>query len=220
MNFIQLARMARKRVGLQGTGPSSVSTTGYDAALVAYVQDAWADIQNERNQWRWMRSEASFMTSSGNGEYLLGSIFSPGYRFNRWHKDTCYTLYNSKWTKVRFVEYDKFIELTQNQTEEGKVSYYTIRPQDSALLFNTPDAPYSIKIDYQKSLQELVSDADVPELPDQFHRLIIYGAVMNYSEELGRQGKFNYYSIKYTRMLNLLMRNQLPKEILKMRPLV
>jgi len=220
MNFIQLARETRKRAGLQGTGPSSVSATGYEAAIVSYVQDAWADIQNERNQWRWMRGQAAFTISQGDGEYLLGDIFSPGYRFNRWHKDTCYILVDSKWNPLRFMAYDQFVYLTQNQTEDTRPSRFTIRPQDSALLFDSPDGPYSIKIDYQKSLQELVIDSDVPEMPEQFHRLVVYGGVMNYAEELGRQGKFNYYSVKYTRMLNILMRNQLPKEILKMRPIV
>lgn len=220
MNFIQIARETRKRSGMQGTGPSSVSATGYESAIVAYVQDAWEDIQREREWWRWMRSEIMFLTTAGKKEYTLEEIFGPSYRFNRWHKDTLYIKVDDKWSKLYFLEYDNFIASTQNQVNETKPFRYTIRPEDSAIVIESPAEVYTLKVDYQKSIQELENDSDVPEMPSQFHKLIVYGATMKYAEELGRQGKFNSYSVNYTRLLYVLMRNQLPKEYLKMRPIV
>lgn len=223
MNFIQLARETRKRSGLQGTGPASVSTTGYEAAIVTAVQDAWTDIQIERKDWKWMRSNVTFSISQGTENtqtYSTTDILGPDGRLNSWRVDTCYVDDGGQWKNLRYVGYDKFIKDTQNVDQPGLPDKFTIEPQSQALIFPNPDNSYFVKIDYQKSEQELESDSDTPELPVEFHKLIMYGAVMNYAEELGRQGKFSYYSVKYARAMNILMRNQLPRKTVESRPIV
>jgi len=220
MNFIQLAQATRKRAGLQGAGPSSVSTTGFEAALIALIQDAWTDVQNYRKDWKWMRSTSIFLMTIGKSDYTLGDIFGVTYRHKYWLKGTMYALINGQYTAIRFVEYDTFIERTQNDTTTSPPSIFTIRPNDSALLFNSPDSDYTIKVDYQKSPQILEKDADVPELPVHYHSLIVYASLEKYAIYLENGTLFSGYALEYAKLMNTLMRDQLPKKVLNIRGIV
>lgn len=220
MNFIQLCRETWKRVHGQGTGPTSVSTTGYDQAVVTAVQDSWLDIQNRRINWKWMRATQSFLLVVGQTEYTLADIFGPTNRYRYWLRDTCYVLDNGKYSQVRFVDYDVFIERHLNDTTNTKISEFTIRPWDDALIFNSPDNTYTIKIDYQKSPQELTIETDIPELQDYRHNVILYGAIERYAAEINQVNVLDYYSRQFSMTMADLMREELPQLKQKKRPVI
>lgn len=215
MNFIELVKAVRLRVGMQGTGPSSVTTTGYEAALVAAVSDAWIDIQNERKDWKWMRETASFLTSQGVNEYSVTNILGPSARHKYWLKDTAYIMIDGQYKHMRNYRYDNFVYLNQNNTEETTPDRYTIRDNNYSIIMQYPDSAYTIKIDYQKSPQVLVSDTDIPELPSYYHLLIVYAAVEKYASYISNPETYQQYSLQHARMMNQVMRDQLPKKIVK-----
>ena len=221
MKFLELVQYVRSRVGMQGTGPASVtSATTAEMDLVNAVSDAWIDIQNFREDWRWMRSVVTFDTVVGTANYPKATIFPPGFRHKRWLTNTAYINVSGSKRRLWYLEYDAFIEYTLNSTENTEPSYFTIVPSDSSILIEKPKDIYSITIGYQKSPQILINNADIPELPESFHLLIVYEAVdkygvVSFSPEL--QGK---YSNQYDVMLGQLLRNQLPSKTLKVRGIV
>lgn len=226
MDFIGLARAVRSRSGLQGTGPSSVTTaSGVELLLVQTIQDAWLDIQNyevpvSRICWSWMRASASFFTVSGTNTYTLSDIFNPNYRFKKWMNDTMYVTVDGQRSIVRYMDYDKFNYKYANDTSTGKIQNFTIRPSDSAIMFNNPDSNYLIEIDYQKSPQELVNDTDTPELPTHYHILIVYMALEKFAATYsGEASQFQQYSFESVKLLGSLLRSQMPKAKVKPRSL-
>lgn len=67
----------------------------------------------------------------------------------------------------------------------GYPSIVTVSPQNSFVLGAKPDGIYTVSGDYQKSAQILAADADVPEMPVDFHQLIVYGAMRKYAAYSG-----------------------------------
>lgn len=215
MNFIELVKAVRLRVGMQGTGPASVTTTGYEAALVAAVSDAWIDIQNERKDWRWMRDTATFLTTQGQTEYTTTEILGPTPRHKYWLKDTGYAMINGQYRPIINYNYDRFVYLYQNTTHDTVPDKYTIQDNNYSLIFTPPDGVYTMKIDYQKSPQTLVGDTDVPELPSYYHLLIVYAAVEKYASYISSPETYQQYALQHARMMNQVMRDQLPKKVVK-----
>lgn len=214
MNFLEIVKGVRGRVGMQGTGPSSVLTaTSAEMDLVNAVQDAWVDIQNFREEWRWMRGEATFSTVPSQWEYTTLQVFSTGVdRFKNWRRVPVYAFVNGKWTEVHFMDYDSFTYRYQNNEQESYPHHYTIRTWDNSLIFNTPNDVYPIKIGYQKSPQILKDNTDIPELPISFHLNILYLAVEKYNTVVISNSSLSYYEQLNDFCTGQLMRSQLDKK--------
>ena len=56
----------------------------------------------------------------------------------------------------------------------------TIDPQRNLILGPKPDAAYTITGEYQMSAQVLAADGDTPEMPSDYHQLIVYSAMKKY----------------------------------------
>lgn len=217
MQFITMAQEVRKRVGLQGTGPSSVDATGAEGLMISLVKDTWNDIQNKREQWKWMRSSKTSNLSVGVTEYTPLTIFGPNNRFKSWYKDTLYITKDSKKHWIPFMEYDAFIYKNINNITNNPVSEFTIRPYDYALIINPPDQMYVFEIGYKKSNQVLTLATDVPEMPSDYHDLIVYETVARYSLSIGMAHIYQEYTQKAEDLWGDLYREQNPKRLFKVR---
>jgi len=221
MTFLELVRAVRSRVGMQGSGPTGVTTaTTAEMDLVNAVSDAWIDLQLFRNEeWRWMRNTTSFNMVAGTNTYTESTIFPVNSRLSYWRKDTCYAMVNGKKIPVYPIEYDTFIYRTNNDTSTRYPYIFTVRPWDNALLFNTPNDTYTIYIDYQKTPQQLVANGDIPELPTRFHLAIVYAAVEKYDAIIGTTS-YDQYAQQHAIILGQIMRNQLDKKTVITRGIV
>lgn len=213
MTFLELVKAVRSRVGMQGTGPASVtSATTFEMDLVNSVSDAWIDIQNFRENWKWMRTTTNFIMTASKTTYTLTEILGPNNRHKRWLKNTVFVEENGAKRPVRFLEYDVFEHKFANEITPTRVSYFTIVPWDDSLKFNLPDDNYIIYVDYEKSAQFLVNNEDIPEMPVEFHLLVVYAAVEKFSTVVITPEIQQLYSQQYVTMLGQLLRNQLPSK--------
>ena len=64
MNFLQLAQRTAVECGVASSSdiqtalPTVVGATGSLGRIVNWINDAWTDIEMDRNDWDWMRSSA------------------------------------------------------------------------------------------------------------------------------------------------------------------
>jgi len=211
MNFLQLAQDVRKRVGIQGTGPSSVSATGYEALILAAVHDAWQDLQGYRDNWAWMRTKASFTIGVAATEYTPTTILGPTNRFRVWIPETCYAEILGKKVPMRYIDdYDYYMSKHINDTVGTKPTEFTIKTDKSTLVFNMVDAPYNVICSYYKSPQELVLATDTPEMPAIHHLWIVYEAIARYSASISMTAMYQLYSGKADILLGQIMRDFIP----------
>lgn len=217
MQFLKMAQKVRQLVGMQGTGPSSVAATGYEGLLITLVSGAWEDLQNYRKKWKWMRDEKVFLLTVGSTTYTPTAIFGPSNRFKTWlTEELFYITVNSQKQPLCFCDYERFLYRHNNDTTNGPVVEYTVRPRDYAIIVPLPDTAYTITSMYKKNNQELVNATDEPEMPEDYHMYIVYEAAARYALSMSMGAVYQQYSDKAARLLGSILREQNMKETLKL----
>jgi hypothetical protein len=192
--FLELCKDVRRECSIAGTGPTSVlNQVGELEDVVNWVKNAYIELQNEETDWRWLRSQFSIQTQASVDTYgynaagvtdaFTGLAIT---RFARWWDEEL-QIYRTAdgvggrhpiacppWSVFRQVWYIGSIN-------PGYPSMATIDPQDKLRLGAPPDGIYTFSGEYQKSPQTLAADADVPEMPAQFHQIIVARAMRKYA---------------------------------------
>lgn len=221
--YLELARKARVLCGMQGTGPSSVSTVqGPEQALTYFVSDAYVDIQNLREDWTWLEKTQTFSTEANKSTYdSMDVFFSDTLPVKKYQKDSFIIDANSTKKYLQFIERGTFERQNLNSTQTGVPTTFTIDPSSFELTFaSIPNGTYDISFRYQKNPQILVNDSDIPLMPLAFHLLIAYKAVEKMSIYLGSPEIYSEYAHEATVMMGQLMRIANPKKRMQARPFV
>jgi hypothetical protein len=172
----------------EGAISTVVGQTGRKAKVVRWTNMAWRSIQNAHKSWRWMQSEFSFATVDGTQRYAgadaTDTIASAAItRFAEWDcrglSEDRFRLYDSTIGlsdigPLQFVPWEKFYaERVNTDAEEDKPTRFSIDPANKLCLASVPDsADYTVLGPYRKSAQTLALDADIPEMPTDFHDVI------------------------------------------------
>jgi hypothetical protein len=215
MTFLQICQRLRQEAGVSGTGPASVlSQTGEMKRIVDWVNTAWEDIQLSRTNWNWMRADFSFDTTLDDYDYTAAEAGITT-RFSQWDTDTIKSFRTSVGVSNEFelgeLLYSRYrsIYLVGPQPS-GTPICFSLAPDRKLLLGPKPDGVFTVSGQYWKTPQVLAVDADEPEMPAEFHMLIVWKALEMYgyyeaaSECVGRGQKYG------NRYMNRLELNQLP----------
>lgn len=187
MDFLTLCQRTARECKIPGAGPSTVaSQTGELGDIVRWVALAWDEIQEYRRTWKWMRGTFSFNTVAATSVYSLATIGI----------DTTFRVFQTDATKIYLTatglsdegllpylpwalfEYRYLIGSVPNDRPQA----WTNRPEDNAVVVGpTADAVYTISGTYWKAQTKLVNNADEPDMPADFHPLIVYWAAENYA---------------------------------------
>lgn len=213
MNYLSLCQAVRSRIGLHGTGPSTVvSPTDVEMDIVDAVKDAWLDIQNSREEWDWMRTTESFETTVSKTNYTKTDLGGPSNRIARVIKDSFWLNDGTQWGKLTYIDEDTFELLSKNLTVTSVPTYFTVHRNDGSISVYPPDGVYSCEIDYWKVPQTLAANTDTPELPSQWHNLIVYLAIQKLSSSIASPSTQAEYAQAYATMWGQLARTQLKKK--------
>lgn len=214
--LLELCNLAAAECTYPSLG-TTVNQTGQRASMVAWVKEAWMDVQRAQANWNWMRADFSFTTTASQQAYTPTDAAPTGAGltyFRHWHTNTlrCYqtSVADEQW--MVFWPYATFRDrYIFGSVPSSRPLDFTVRPRDKALLFgNIPDGVYTIRGEYQKSARELSGNDDEPDMPDEFHYLIVYGAMRKYAfsenapevEARGLEG--------WNRIMNQLTADQIP----------
>jgi len=217
--FLQLCKDLRREAGIAGTGPAGTTTqTGENERLVEWINAAWLSIQQLHDEWRFMRGSDSLTTVNGTKNYAY-TDFAAISAFRRWLPDTfrCYITATgvSDEQDMVYVPYREWRDVygfASNTTTTGRPTHFTIRPDDTIDLYPIPDATgYTVTADYQKAATELSGDSDEPELPSEFHNLIVWRALMHYGMFESAGEVVARARDEYHRTLTQVRKSQLPE---------
>lgn len=207
LTYLQLSSRLRQEAGITGTGPTAVvGQTGELKRVVDWVADAWREIQNRHNNWRWMRSSFSVNTVAGTDHYAYGDCTDTNdvatiARFKRWWVDDeedrpkIYLSASGVSTQQRLIFmpwYDFKYIYRIGSGQSGQPTYISVDPQNNIVLGPNPDAVYVVTGDYQRGVLELTADGTTPDMPADFHLLIVWEALKKY-------GSFEAASESYQR---------------------
>jgi hypothetical protein len=172
----------------EGAIASVASQTGRKAKVVRWTNMAWRSIQNAHVAWRWMQSEFSLSTNYGGQRYAgteaTDTIAAVAItRFAEWINcglgERRIRLYDSTIGladigPLQFEAWEDFYAKRVNTAAAyDKPTRFSIDPGNKLCLSPVPDSTnYIVVGPYRKSVQTLAVDADVPEMPTDFHDVI------------------------------------------------
>lgn len=207
-----------------GTSPGDNSGLTYAGAsgrmrgFFNWTAEAWRQIQNARTDWLWMQDDFAGTAIEGQ-QRLTASDLGVTTRFGRWNpvrnpdRQSGFVLTSAGGTSdLIYVPWLDFRARWLRETEPaGMPMWFSIDPQER-LVVNCPlDADYTIRGGYVKSLQRLSSDLDVPEMPEDYHDLIVAKALIlmaTYDEAMVQLAQ---WTVKETAMMSQLQIAQLPE---------
>lgn len=214
MNFLEIVKDVRRLIGVQGEGPTLVeSAVGVELVICDSVKYAFVDIQNLRQDFRFLDETKTFNTQVGKDNYTLAEIFNtvPEPQFRSYQKDTFRITAGTK----RILYYRDYREQELrylNSTQTEVPSEFSIGPHNDITLKAIPNGVYAVAFRYYRSPQVLTASTDIPILPTAFHRLITYKALERMAVYLGQPEIFRAYAIETAKMSGQLMRDQVPKQ--------
>ena len=174
MNYLELAVDLRIECSVAGIGPVSINDNRAEyQRLIHWIRDANKELQGKYANWRFLWNRDEFETVVGTDYYLVSETIPA--HINVYRPDS-FTIDGDKLQEKDF--YDRHLPV--DETTHGKPSLVIIQPNNDLRLWPIPDKAYRIAYDYYQQPQILVDADDVPLIPEPWHKLIVYRAMMMY----------------------------------------
>ena len=183
--YLQLVQDLGREVGASGILLTVTNATGEYARLVAWIKQAWTEIQEVNPDYLWQRKSIDFETVAGQGRYYPPEFTVPVTDFENWRNGSFRVYLNTVDNEnlMSQLPYDTFRDTYlygSSRTTQGYPTVVTVAPDKSLQVALIPDRVYHIVADYYTLPQELTLDTDVPLMPSRFHMAIVYKAMQWY----------------------------------------
>lgn len=186
MNYLQLVQRLKRESARSGGPPAGIGVlSGDDINLGNWIADAWREVQRKRMDWAWMRKTIAGPLSLGVLAYPATTIDALATNLASWQDPSDdYTVrayaVAGKPINLTWLPYERFQALFLVETRpNGSPLYWSVAPNKSLLIGPAPDtAGYTVSADYRAKPTELVADADTPDMPEQFHMLLVWRGLL------------------------------------------
>lgn len=227
--FLKLCQDVTRECGISGgtdLTPKPTTTVGQIGELnrvVNWVITAHKEIQNARS-WRWMRKKFEFDTVADQDTYLFSAVTDVATsnaitRFKSWRlndrrnppKIFLKSAGETSQIFLSWVTWDNFEFLYHTgaiQAQSAQPIHITVSPDNEIVIGMSPNDVYTLRGDYYRSAQILTADDDVPELPEDYHDLIMYQAMEYYGLYESAVEIISRAQSGSVRLMNQLRRNQ------------
>ena len=217
MNYLALVKRAISEAGASGVNnvTTVANASGELLRFTQWINQAWIDIQNKRSDWLFMRKSVQFNLIANQAEYSVTSAPIALTDYGSWivesfriYKDTI-----SNELRLWYLDYIPFRDtylLNTTRTSYSQPNVVTVSPSKSLIFALPPDYAYTVLGDYQRTATNLVADTDIPDLPERFHMMLVYGALKHYGAYESYPEKFTFAMEEYVRLNRQMEIDQLP----------
>lgn len=235
--FLELCQDLHREVGGAGSAPSAVTgQVGQSLRTVNWIKNAWIKIQNKHANWRWMRKEYFVSLTPPSYGVLAVATSDPTFevgpdgtagatlvRFGRWVTDGDWPAGNVKFgtgsttdfdlSPLVWLDYEHFRNLYRlSEIAQGTPAHYTVDPANNLLVAPAPSASGHYLIgDYMRSPQVLAANGAEPEMPENFHELIVWEAMRRYARFVAAPEVYAHAKEEAGQMMRALEVDQLPE---------
>lgn len=219
MNLLELVNRTRHECGISGPDLTSVQNLSGEAARVRdWVKTAWIDLQASKEDWNFMRSSVDFTLTADKQFYTPAEAGLDD--FGNWKRDSfrCSTNGNNYLDEqlLNYMEFTTFRNLymyaNMRNTRQRPV-VVTVDPQKKLGFGAKPDRDWQINGEYYRKPTDIVQETDSPDIPDRFHMILVYRAMMYYGGYEAAAEVYQRGSSEFKRNMNWLEIDQLPSII-------
>jgi hypothetical protein len=224
MTFLEMCQKVAEESGTVASLPNPQSVTGQAGRLlriVNWVNGAYGLIQSAHPDWLWMRGTFEGQLLPDVREYAGDALNATRFaRFARTaHGQSVVSVYDHAIGPrdeaiLDFRDFDDFYAtfLTGGrQSERNKPTHITRTPDNRLAVWPMPDRNYTVRGMYHKARHTLAGNDDVPDLPPDYHMVIVYRALMllaTFDEDAARLG---VYTSEFTALYTPLCAHYLPQ---------
>lgn len=220
MDYLALINRARVECGVSGASSPLITAqglTGESLRMAQWINSAWTDVQNAHEDWQWMRYPVEFNTVSQQQTYTPTQA-GVSSTFGNWKRDSfrASSVGQSYADEqlLNFMDYNTFRNLYvygNMRTTYARPVVVSIVPNDKSLAFGAvPDQAYVITGEYYRKPVEMSANTDTPTgLPDRFHMMLVYRAMMSYGGYEAASEVYSRGEIEFKRMMNRLEIDQM-----------
>lgn len=218
MNCLQLINRARQECGVTGPALTTITgLTGESLRFLDWINAAWVDIQTAHEDWQFMRQPLQFNTVTSQWQYTPTEV-GVGATFANWKRDSFRASsvganYGDE-QLLNFMEWNTFRNLYQyanmRNTTARPVVVTIVPPSKNLGLGAIPNQPYVIVGEYYRKPTEFTTATQEPDLPERFHPMIVYRAMMFYAGYEAATEVYQRGELEFKRLMNRLEIDQLP----------
>jgi len=204
VDLLSLVQSLHYEATLPGSPPAATAgQSGRAADLVRWAIEAYHDIQRDKDgKWKWLRREWQIDTVADDPSYtydeftdVLASAAIDRFRawdLQREEPPLIYLVSDGIETQSELViaDWREFRRLYGVGTHTAAAPWCVAADHNDELHFGPkPNGVYRVNGHYWRSNQTLADDDDVPEMPADYHMLIVYRALVKYAYNVISQEK-------------------------------
>lgn len=227
--YLQLCqRVAQESGTIPGLNQPATTNglTGRLAQIAGWVQRAHEEVQRGQTAWKFLHAEFSGQTISGVREYDASALGISS-RFSRWVLrdpvgQDLFTVFRTAdgnsaegfLRRVEWIDFRRYYDIGSEAGRTGKPEIVTIDLRDRLRVWPVPDGEYTIRGMFYKSPQQLGADGDTPEMPAEFHDVILWRALMFLGTFDESFEQYPMWRQNYMRLFEQLQTHQMPSLLL------
>lgn len=205
--FLELCQTVHEEVGESGTITAVASATGNLLKIVNEVIKANRKIQLRKGNWGFLWTEETITTVADQEEYSAPTGLDSYDEASFWIHAGTINAY-----PLVFKAYKEYRDVYKNQyLDSGNVAIVTEKPNRKLGVIPAHDTSGdTISLDGWMTPVDLVADADVSLIPEQFHGLIVSQAKQYFAARKGDNGMFDTEVFKHETEYRDLKAHSLP----------
>lgn len=230
--YLQLVQRLQQESGSSSSAPITtvVGATGEAQRLCNWISDAWIEIQQHREDWLWMTQNFQFDTINQQQAYSpfttnftvpaqpSGLVDFAKWKINPTAEESSVRLYlkasgvsNETWiNESDWITFRDFYIFGFRRLTYARPISCAVDPQMNLNFGLTPNDIYTVVGQYWQSPQALLADGDIPNMPAEFHLLIVWWAIEHYGYYEAAPEVLAYAKDQRGKMLPRLESQQLP----------
>lgn len=199
--FLQLCQQVHRKLRIGDYDPGSrpltvVGQTGDLGDVVASVQEAWTQLQMHHPEWRWLKSHVNATLTAGDNIITVADFrLDLGPRFA--HIVPYVAQAVQRYANVRdigaitnpdnrcyFIPWQEYTGWWDRKPtpQNAMPFYFSEHPNRDVYLYPAPNVPpsgtaWQFSVPCRLTPQSLAADSDTPEMPAEFHNIIVWWAV-------------------------------------------